>query len=150
VTGSFAIQRFARATDDTVAAVGTLTLSVTDPASEPRTIVTQVPMRVAKAAAIPTPGVSSRSLPPRDATPQQAPGPSAQTCETLSLVLTPQELDVVGLPIQLDAANIDVTAVRGAGGQLANLLCAVTGLFDGAAPATELVKALNTVLATIG
>src|SRR5262249_38751798 len=55
-TGTFAIQRFARTVDDGVAAVGTLTLSFTDPASNTsRTVVTQVALPLATSGGTPMP-----------------------------------------------------------------------------------------------
>ena len=56
VAGTFAIQRFARTTEDAVAAVGTLTLTFTDPTTDAaRTIITQVAMPLAKSGEITTP-----------------------------------------------------------------------------------------------
>ncbi len=58
----------------------------------------------------------------------QAPGAS---CEILDLVLGPLHLDLLGLVVDLNQVNLDITAVPGPGNLLGNLLCAVAGLLDG-------------------
>jgi len=132
VTGLFSIQRFARTTEEAVAAVGTLTLSFADPTSSAqRTIVTQVAMPLAR---------SGDTTPP----------PTAGACETLSLVLGPLDLNLLTVDVHLEQANVDLTVVEGAGEQLGNLLCDATRLIDRAAAPAELVKTLNTLLDTIG
>ena len=52
-------------------------------------------------------------------------------CDILTLVLGPLHLDVLGLVVDLNQVELDITAVPGAGNLLGNLLCAVTGLLDG-------------------
>jgi hypothetical protein len=141
LTGSFAIQRFARTTEDSVAAVGTLTLNLTDPATNAaRTIVTQVAMPLAKSG---DPGIPDGTA----AQPQPA---GATACGTLSMVLGPLELTLLGLPFQLNEVTVDFAVVAGTGDRVGNLLCEVTSLVDGAARPAELVKTLNTLLDTIG
>ena len=150
ITGSFSIQRFARTTDDSVAAVGTLVLSLTDPASNAaRTIITQVAMPVAKSDAA-TPGGAAGQPQPTVGATLQAATPTAEACETLTLVLEPPDLDLPGLAVQLDQANVDLTAVQGTGERMRNLLCEVTGLLGGAAGPAELVNRLNTLLDLLG
>ena len=150
ITGSFSIQRFARTSDDGVAAVGTLVLSFTDPASNAaRTIVTQVAMPVAKSGSG-TPGDVANPPPPSIGATLQASTPTAQACEALSLALEPPSLDLPGLPVQLDRVNVDLTAVQGTGERMRNLLCDVTGLLGGAARPAELVNGLNTLLDMLG
>ena len=151
LTGSFAIQSFAQTTEGAVAAVGTLTLSFTDPTSNAaRTIVTQIAMPLAKSGDTATPGDAAGKPQTIGATPQASAPAVTQACETLSLVLGGLDLDLLGLAIQLDAANVDFIVAQGAGGRLGTLLCDVSGLIDGAAPPAELVKAMNTLLDTIG
>ena len=83
VTGSFAIQRFARTTEDSVAAVGTLTLNLMDPATNAaRTIVTQVALPLAKSGDTAIPAGTAGQPQPTGAT----------ACGTLSMVLGPVEL----------------------------------------------------------
>ena len=88
MTGSFAIQRFARTTEDSVAAVGTLTLNLTDPATNAaRTIITQAAMPLAKSGDTTIPGGTAGQPQPTGAT----------ACGTLSMVLGPLELTLLGL-----------------------------------------------------
>ena len=152
VTGSFSIQRFARTTEDTVAAVGTLVLSFIDPASNAaRTIVTQVAMPVAKSGGTTAPGGAADEAQPIVGATLQASAPAvAQACEALSLVLEPPNLDLSGLAVQLNQVNINLTASQGTAERMQSLLCEVTGLVEGAAPPAELVNKLNTLLDVIG
>ena len=152
VTGSFSIQRFARTTEDGVAAVGTLVLSFVDPASNAaRTIVTQVAMSVAKSGGTTPPGGAADQAQPIVGATLQASAPAAaEACGTLSLVLEPPNLDQPGLAVQLDQVNVNVTAVQGTAEQMRNLLCEVAGLVEGTAPPAELVNKLNTLLDVIG
>jgi hypothetical protein len=145
VTGLFAIQRFARTTDGRVAAVGTLTLSFTDPASNKvRTVITPGAMPLDREGATGTPDEQPQ---PAGVSPQASPSAITQGCETMSLVLGGVDLDLPGRAIQLDDVNVDL--VQSAGERQGTQLCAIAGLMDGARPA-ELVKALNTLLDTMG
>jgi hypothetical protein len=151
VTGSFSIQRFARTTEDAIAAVGTLTLSFTDPSSDaPRTIVTQVAVPLAKSDDTTTPGPGDDGqAQPAGRTAQRTASVTAQACEPLSLVLGALELELLGLTFQLDQMQVDFTAVQGTSQRLGNALCEVSGLMDGARP-VELVNTLNGLLDMIG
>lgn len=140
VTGSFEIQRFARTTDGGVAAVGTLTLSFTDPASnKARTVITP--------GAMPLDRGGDAQAQPAGVRPQASSPALAQGCETTSLLLGGVDLDLPGRAIKIDAANVDL--VPGPGERQGTALCGVAGLMDGAPPA-ELVKALNSLLDTMG
>ncbi len=144
VAGTFAIQRFARTTEDAVAAVGTLTLTFTDPTTAAaRTIITQVAMPLAR---------SGETTPPTEPSPAGANRQAAATqpCETLSLVLGPIALNPLGVGVQLDETNVDLTVVQGAGQRLSGLLCHVTGLIGGTAAPAELVNTLNSLLDMLG
>jgi hypothetical protein len=55
---------------------------------------------------------------------------SEGTCEILELVLGPLHLDLLGLVIDLDQIVLEITAERGSGNLLGNLLCAIAGLLD--------------------
>src|SRR5215211_3581944 len=55
--------------------------------------------------------------------------PSA-TCEILDLELGPLDLNLLGLVVHLDAINLEITAVPGAGNLLGNLLCAIANLLN--------------------
>ena len=52
-------------------------------------------------------------------------------CQILDLTLGPLHLDLLGLVVDLDTVNLQITAEPGAGNLLGNLLCGVAGLFDG-------------------
>ena len=52
------------------------------------------------------------------------------TCLILHLVLGPLDLDLLGLEIHLSRVVLDITARRGPGRLLGNLLCAIAGLLD--------------------
>lgn len=72
-------------------------------------------------------------------------GTAGDSCKILTLDLGPLHLDVLGLVIDLNEVNLDITAVGGAGNLLGNLLCAVTGLLDGNG-LTGLINRLNRLL----
>ena len=75
-------------------------------------------------------------------------GYSAQaqrSCRILHLELGPLDLNLLGLRIQLNRVVLDITAQRGPGNLLGNLLCAVAGLLD-PAPIATLVARLNRLL----
>jgi len=151
VTGTFSIRRFARTTNDAVAAVGTLTLTLTDPASNAaRTIVTELALPIARAGDPEAPGAPPAQPSPIGPTPQTFAAAEASTCETLSLVLGPFQFDVLGTAVQLNEANVDVIAVPGASERFKNRLCGLTALMDGAAPRAEVVRMLNRLLDTLG
>ncbi len=56
---------------------------------------------------------------------------SAVSCQVLTLLLGPLDLNLLGLVVHLDKVVLTITAVPGAGALLGNLLCAVVGLLDG-------------------
>ena len=138
VTGSFSIQRFAPTTEDAVAAVGTLTLSLSTAEQDaPRTIVTQVAMTVARSGDTTT-------------GPQASAAATTQACQTLNLVLGPLDLPLLGLTVHLGQSNVALTVVPGAGERLGSLLCEVSEQIDGAARPADVVSTLNTLLDMIG
>jgi hypothetical protein len=75
--------------------------------------------------------------------------PAQAACDILTLVLGPLHLDLLGLVVDLNQVNLDITAVPGAGNLLGNLLCAVAGLLDGTGgitgPLTTIVGLLNQI-----
>ena len=138
LSGTFTIQRFARAQGQIVA-VGTLvgTLTSTDPGTSVtsvRTVVTQLSMPLQR---------SGNTATAADVT-------ALATCDILHLVLGPLDLNLLGLVVHLDQVVLDITAVTGAGNLLGNLLCAITGLLDGSGSLANLVSLLNTLLALLG
>ena len=52
------------------------------------------------------------------------------SCEILDLTLGPLDLNLLGLMVHLDTVHLNITAQRGPGNLLGNLLCAVAGLLD--------------------
>jgi hypothetical protein len=158
LTGTFTIQRFATSGSDVVA-VGTLVASFDDPTTNaPRTIVTQASIPLDRTAsggeAAPTGAAADAEAAIEGAIGEEAlRGPAVaaqQACDILNLVLGPLDLNLLGLRIQLNQVELDITAVPGAGNLLGNLLCAVAGLLDGPGPLQQLVSFLNQLLAILG
>jgi len=144
--------------DGQVAAVGTLTVSLMDPSStSARTIITQVALPVAgagggaasAAAGIALPQGSVARFASRTIALQAEPPASGQACETLSLTLEAIQLDLLGIPVQLDQVNVDFTVVPGTGARLGGLLCDVNSVMQSAGP-VERTNVLNSLLDTIG
>jgi len=75
----------------------------------------------------------------------------AGTCRVLDLVLGPLHLDLLGLVVDLNQVNLDITAVPGPGNLLGNLLCAVAGLLDGGNTSAvgNLLNILNRILGSL-
>jgi len=67
-------------------------------------------------------------------------------CTILTLDLGPLDLDLLGLVVELSAIDLDITAERGPGNLLGNLLCAVTGIFDRGGPLQTVSNLLNRLL----
>jgi hypothetical protein len=143
VTGTFAIQRFARTTDDAVAAVGTLTLTVTDASTtSTRAIITQAAMPVARSTGIATPAPAVTASP--------STGPTTTACETVRLVLDAIEIAPMGVAVEIARVNVDVTALPGVGERLPTLLCEVANQISGTTAPAELVTTLNGLLDMLG
>jgi hypothetical protein len=53
-----------------------------------------------------------------------------QSCDILNLTLGPLDLNLLGLRVQLNQVQLDITAEQGPGNLLGNLLCAIAGLLD--------------------
>lgn len=85
----------------------------------------------------------NRSLPVTNAT-------NKKVCKILNLVLGPLHLNLLGLVVNLNRVHLTITAVRGPGNLLGNLLCAVAHLLDGSAPVTKKAALLNDVVGTLG
>lgn len=71
-------------------------------------------------------------------------------CRILNLKLGPLHLNLLGLVVNLNRVHLTITAVRGPGNLLGNLLCAVAHLLDGSAPAASQAGLLNDVTGTLG
>lgn len=76
----------------------------------------------------------------------------AAQCEVLDLVLAPLRLDLLGLVVNLDRVDLNITAVSGPGNLLGNLLCSVVGLLDGGLDGLlgRVVNLLNRILGQLG
>jgi hypothetical protein len=74
----------------------------------------------------------------------------AGSCSILSLDLGPLFLDILGLVVDLEPVILDIFAQTGAGNLLGNLLCAITGLFDGVAVLAAIGNLLDQINAIIG
>ena len=74
---------------------------------------------------------------------QQTPG----VCEILELDLGPLHLDLLGLIVDLSEIHLDITAERGPGNLLGNLLCALAGLLDQGLNISGLLAQINAILA---
>ena len=131
ITGTFTLQRFANQGGELVA-IGTLVASVTNAAGAVTTLVAPVAVPIVTSATGAATAVTTA------------------TCEILNLVLGPLDLNLLGLVIHLDTVALDITAVRGAGNLLGNLLCAIAGLLDGGGLLSELVGLLNNLLGALG
>lgn len=117
--GTYTLSRFV-ATDSGVAAVGTLSGTLTTAAGDTTGILRNITLPAAVTQA---------------------------TCEILHLDLGPLTLDLLGLQIDLSQIVLDVTAQPGAGNLLGNLLCSVAGLLDNP---SGLAKLLNQILSVLG
>jgi hypothetical protein len=150
LAGTFTITRFVRSGDDVVA-VGTLLASFIDPATNAaRTIVTAASFTVDRQASGGE-AVAAVAIPEADDVPVRGPAVAAQpACDILNLVLGPLDLNLLGLRIQLNQVELDITAVPGAGNLLGNLLCAIAGLLDPPGPLAQLVALLNQLLGLLG
>lgn len=144
VSGTFSVQRFAR-TEAGVAAVGTLTVSLSD--AEPsarRTIVTQIAVPIARPGA----DAANADRPVGEAQAVVATTPS-EACTTLNLALAAVDVEVLGRTVHLERTAVDVTAVAGSN-QLGTLLCQITALLDSDTAPAQLVTALNRLLDMLG
>ena len=113
VTGTFTINNF-KVVNGVLTAVGTFSGTVagvtqTDTASAPVTAINGTPVGTSGSLAA-----------------QQA----AASCQILKLTLGPLHLDLLGLVVDLNQVDLQITAVPGQGNLLGNLLCQVAGLLD--------------------
>jgi hypothetical protein len=60
--------------------------------------------------------------------------PGTASCSILTLNLGPLHLNLLGLVVNLNQVNLNITAVSGPGNLLGNLLCAVANLLNGGSP----------------
>ena len=69
--------------------------------------------------------------------------PTTASCSILTLTLGPLHLNLLGLVVNLNQVNLNITALSGPGNLLGNLLCSVASLLNGGAPD---LGALSTLL----
>lgn len=126
--GTFTLDRFA-SQGGALVAVGTLTGDILDAAGAVVGSVTDIPIQLPVATSAVT-----------------------ATCDILSLVLGPLDVDLLGLVVHLDQVVLDIDAEQGPGNLLGNLLCAVAGLLDGGLGGAVggLATLLNQILAILG
>ena len=77
---------------------------------------------------------------------------STGSCRILDLVLGPLHLDLLGLVVDLNQVHLTITAQRGPGNLLGNLLCALAGLLDNTGSGNalnQIVNLLNQILARL-
>ena len=67
------------------------------------------------------------------------------SCKVLTLSLGPLHLDLLGLVVDLNQVNLNITAQSGPGNLLGNLLCSVAGLLD-SSNTSNLAALLNQLL----
>lgn len=79
-----------------------------------------------------------------------SPAQTGGSCRILDLTLGPLHLDLLGLVIDLNQVHLTITAERGPGNLLGNLLCAITGLLDGGANPTAIQQLLNLLNQLLG
>ena len=154
VAGNYAISRF-EVKDGQLVAVGQVTATVRDAAGNlVRTFVSDVTVpvtsggsRVAKRAA--DVGAVGSCDAGSDGSADIG-GAQLGSCDILSLVLGPLDLNLLGLQISLNQVVLDITAQAGAGNLLGNLLCAITGLLDGGSLGLQVVNLLNQLIGILG
>jgi hypothetical protein len=130
--GTFTPSKFSSTSTD-VLATGTLTGTLTDAAgTEVGTVNKTISTPVDREAS----GAGASTL-------------AAASCQILDLRLQPLDLDLLGLVVHLDTVHLNLSAVPGAGALLGNLLCAVTGLLDGAGALAQISALLNQILAIL-
>lgn len=73
------------------------------------------------------------------------------SCDILHLTLGPLHLNLLGLVVDLNQIELDITAQQGSGNLLGNLLCQVAQLLDGNGRALgKLANLLNQILSALG
>ena len=120
--GTFNIQQFANQNGNLVA-IGTLVGTLTNAAGQVTSVV-----------------INNVTAPVTAAT---------GSCSILSLTLGPLHLDLLGLVIDLNQVNLNITAQPGPGNLLGNLLCDVANLLNGGGILGNLSNLLNQLLGSL-
>jgi len=135
--GTLDIKRFVAA-DDQLFALGQLTGTVTKKGKE---------KKVRRGVRLPVESINGVALAGAGEAGAAAGRVGAQQveCDILNLVLGPLDLNLLGLRVQLNQVELDITAVPG-GGLLGDLLCAVANLLNPLGALAEIAEALNNIL----
>ena len=72
------------------------------------------------------------------------------SCPILSLNLGPLHLNLLGLVVDLNQVNLNITAQPGAGNLLGNLLCDVANLLNNGGALATIAADLNNILTALG
>jgi hypothetical protein len=120
LTGQLTINEF-RVIDGVLNAVGTLAARVTD---------------------------STGNLVGTALTAVTVPVTGSGTCDILHLTLGPLHLNLLGLVVDLNQINLDITAQAGPGNLLGNLLCSIADLLNGGS-LSALANLLNQLLGVL-
>jgi hypothetical protein len=75
---------------------------------------------------------------------------NSKTCKILNLILGPLHLNLLGLVVHLNKVHLTITAVKGPGNLLGNLLCAVANLLNGSGAVASKQGLLNDVVGALG
>jgi hypothetical protein len=75
---------------------------------------------------------------------------NSKTCKILNLILGPLHLNLLGLVVNLNKVHLTITAVKGPGNLLGNLLCAVANLLNGSGAVASKQGLLNDVVGALG
>lgn len=67
------------------------------------------------------------------------------SCSVLALTLGPLHLDLLGLVVDLNQVNLNITAVPGPGNLLGNLLCGVANLLNNTGATNAVTSQLNNI-----
>lgn len=78
--------------------------------------------------------------------PFQAPVQTNGTCPVLSLTLGPLHLDLLGLVVDLNQVNLNITAQSGPGNLLGNLLCTVSNVLNSNGSTAGVTNALQQIV----
>jgi hypothetical protein len=129
VTGTFDVTHFKRA-HGVINAVGTFTGTVNG-------------NQVSSPASAPVTAINGTS--PTGSGASSAAAVPAASCSILDLTLGPLHLNVLGLVVDLNQVNLQITGDQGAGNLLGNLLCGVAGLLDNT-PTNGLLQQITNLL----
>lgn len=143
----------AKTTTSAVAANPLKNISVTDPAGNLTNGVLNITSFAVKGGQVIANGTLTGTVKGQQVTQQVALPVTTgnHTCQILHLTLGPLDLNILGLRVQLNQINLDITAEQGSGNLLGNLLCEVAKLLDGNGRALgRLAGLLNDILAALG